>query len=177
MHPHTRSLSLTLVALLALLPTAIAPVAAQDASPEPTATSPASPAPAASPSVTQAGECVEPEETPPPLSETPLSIPEEYRIALFDGVWEGIRDYYWDVDTAGLDWEAVGDEYAPLIIGTDNAYEVYELLAEMVELLDDPFTGFYAPEDLGDRETYDPCLLYTSPSPRDRQKSRMPSSA
>ena len=25
--------------------------------------------------------------------------------------------------------------------------------------------------------TYNPCLLYTSPSPRDRQKSRMPSSA
>ena len=24
---------------------------------------------------------------------------------------------------------------------------------------------------------YPPCLLYTSPSPRDRQKSRMPSSA
>ena len=26
-------------------------------------------------------------------------------------------------------------------------------------------------------KTRDPCLLYTSPSPRDRQKSRMPSSA
>ena len=26
-------------------------------------------------------------------------------------------------------------------------------------------------------EVYLPCLLYTSPSPRDRQKSRMPSSA
>ena len=26
-------------------------------------------------------------------------------------------------------------------------------------------------------ERYEPCLLYTSPSPRDRQKSRMPSSA
>ena len=26
-------------------------------------------------------------------------------------------------------------------------------------------------------ELYDDCLLYTSPSPRDRQKSRMPSSA
>ena len=26
-------------------------------------------------------------------------------------------------------------------------------------------------------DTRDPCLLYTSPSPRDRQKSRMPSSA
>ena len=29
----------------------------------------------------------------------------------------------------------------------------------------------------GDRELGDVCLLYTSPSPRDRQKSRMPSSA
>ena len=27
------------------------------------------------------------------------------------------------------------------------------------------------------REAYKSCLLYTSPSPRDRQKSRMPSSA
>ena len=32
--------------------------------------------------------------------------------------------------------------------------------------------GFYYDIDLGDT-----CLLYTSPSPRDRQKSRMPSSA
>ena len=28
-----------------------------------------------------------------------------------------------------------------------------------------------------DKDKYKPCLLYTSPSPRDRQKSRMPSSA
>ena len=30
---------------------------------------------------------------------------------------------------------------------------------------------------VGDRVLFDYCLLYTSPSPRDRQKSRMPSSA
>ena len=29
----------------------------------------------------------------------------------------------------------------------------------------------------GDLRNYETCLLYTSPSPRDRQKSRMPSSA
>ena len=29
----------------------------------------------------------------------------------------------------------------------------------------------------GTREQFSRCLLYTSPSPRDRQKSRMPSSA
>jgi len=33
----------------------------------------------------------------------------------------------------------------------------------------------YLPGDLAQK--IDPCLLYTSPSPRDRQKSRMPSSA
>ena len=33
------------------------------------------------------------------------------------------------------------------------------------------------PEDTPEAELLELCLLYTSPSPRDRQKSRMPSSA
>ena len=33
------------------------------------------------------------------------------------------------------------------------------------------------PTEIGNNPVYEPCLLYTSPSPRDRQKSRMPSSA
>ena len=38
---------------------------------------------------------------------------------------------------------------------------------------------YYNPEVEGDSEQPkpDPCLLYTSPSPRDRTRSRMPSSA
>ena len=32
-------------------------------------------------------------------------------------------------------------------------------------------------QDLNDAVMYMPCLLYTSPSPRDRTRSRMPSSA
>ena len=36
---------------------------------------------------------------------------------------------------------------------------------------------FVDPDDLIDRYNGIACLLYTSPSPRDRQKSRMPSSA
>ena len=31
--------------------------------------------------------------------------------------------------------------------------------------------------DIGQADIHNTCLLYTSPSPRDRQKSRMPSSA
>ena len=48
----------------------------------------------------------------------------------------------------------------------------------------DGMSGYYQGKDMTALSTYikvyeitDPCLLYTSPSPRDRQKSRMPSSA
>jgi carboxyl-terminal processing protease len=143
MHPHApRSALLAPLAGLALLTAATAPVLAQDESPAP------------SPAATDA--CFEPEVTPAPLVDSTLSMPEDFRIQLFDGVWEGVRDFYWDAGTAGLDWEAVGDEYAPLVIGTDNAHEVYQLLREMVERLDDPYTNFYAPEDLGDPASFDP---------------------
>jgi len=145
MHTHVpRSLTTALIALPAALVLTLTPVVAQED---------------ASPSVTDAStvsECVEPEASLAPVSEETLSMPEDFRIALFDGVWEGIRDYYVDPGTNGLDWEAVGDEYAQLVIATDNAHEVYELLREMVETLEDPYTNFYAPEDLGDPVTFDP---------------------
>jgi len=147
MRPHSYRMLATLVSvLLALLVALAAPAAAQDAE--------TSPSPDVA--VTTVDECAEPEASAAPRSDAPLSIPEDFRIALFDGVWEGIRDYYWDPDTAGLDWDQVGADYAPLVIQTEDAYQVYDLLSEMVELLEDPFTGFYAPEDLGDREAFDP---------------------
>ena len=62
--------------------------------------------------------------------------------------------------------------------------------ATTVELMDGPANTAYAldddlqweawpfdPRDGWPREASQTCLLYTSPSPRDRQKSRMPSSA
>ena len=61
----------------------------------------------------------------------------------------------------------------------DSAYEGASILAkEVVE-------RSYPPEDVATLRHFkkkygqpcDVCLLYTSPSPRDRQKSRMPSSA
>jgi len=137
----TRSFALALAAVIALAVAYVLPVAAQDASPS------AVPA--------SVSECVEPEASLAPVSEESLSIPEDFRIALFNGVWEGIRDFYVDPETNDLDWEAIGDEYAPLIIQTDNAHEVYQLLREMVEQLDDSYTNFYAPEDLGDPAAFD----------------------
>ena len=67
-----------------------------------------------------------------------------------------------------------------------NSYkELTEFNAEAAELtkgFDRVFKSIFPIEDLNDKATleyvsYRFCLLYTSPSPRDRQKSRMPSSA
>jgi carboxyl-terminal processing protease len=160
LHP-LRRFGVGLVILLTISTMAGAPVVAQEPSAEPPASAetPASaepePASSAGPSAGTA-DCVEPEASLEPVIDEALSMPEEFRMALFDAVWEGIRDYYVDPETNGLDWEAVGDEYAPLIISTENAHEVYDILREMVGLLEDPFTNFYSPEDLGDPEVVDP---------------------
>ena len=50
------------------------------------------------------------------------------------------------------------------MVGAQTLDERYHTYDEIIELLD----------SLSNVES---CLLYTSPSPRDRQKSRMPSSA
>ena len=47
-----------------------------------------------------------------------------------------------------------------------------EIIQEMIEqALEDALLGYR------DHHQYDDCLLYTSPSPRDVEESRMPSSA
>jgi carboxyl-terminal processing protease len=142
-----RSFVAVLVVAVLAAAAAAAPALAQVGSPG--ASPPASTEAAASASPSPAGACVEPEASAVPLPAEAITMPEEFRMALFDGVWQGIRDAYVDPDLKGLDWEAIGDEYAKQIIDTENAYEVYDLLSEMTGLLDDPYTAFFAPEDLG----------------------------
>ena len=54
-------------------------------------------------------------------------------------------------------WMTIGDVFVPFALALVTVYIVYKLI--------NAYKG------------YDACLLYTSPSPRDRQRSRMPSSA
>jgi carboxyl-terminal processing protease len=91
-----------------------------------------------------------PEPVPPrqPMPETPMVMPEGFRVALFDGVGQAVSELYLFEDFGGVDWEAVLDEFAPYVLQTENAWEVYELLDEMVALLLDPFTTFLSPLEL-----------------------------
>ena len=59
----------------------------------------------------------------------------------------------------------LSSQYGEVVVVGDFKKE--DTLAKLNEIFADWTTG----------EPYESCLLYTSPSPRDRQKSRMPSSA
>ena len=56
-----------------------------------------------------------------------------------------------------------------------NIMAQIEKTTKLLRLSDTELTIANPAEDIRDRTVV--CLLYTSPSPRDRQKSRMPSSA
>ena len=63
-----------------------------------------------------------------------------------------------------------------VIDGEDLLYEKGVLSKERAQLRTDSVRTVTVNQSLGQR-MFGTCLLYTSPSPRDRQKSRMPSSA
>ena len=64
---------------------------------------------------------------------------------------------------------AVGGVFdQPALVDLKGGFEnVFFIIGQEVEMLDGAFVG----------EDRTPCLLYTSPSPRDQRGSRMPSSA
>ena len=63
----------------------------------------------------------------------------------------------------------------PLHVGHGRGAAYGDALKRMLEFVGHSVTTEYYVNDAG--RQMDICLLYTSPSPRDRQKSRMPSSA
>jgi carboxyl-terminal processing protease len=97
--------------------------------------------------------CPEPTATEAPAPTEPLVMPEGYRVALFDGVWNAVNELYLDPDFNGVDWQAVGDEYSAYMLQTEDGYQVYALLEEMVALLEDPYTLFLSPTFLQEEES------------------------
>ena len=65
----------------------------------------------------------------------------------------------------------VNDLLRPM--GITRNLSAYSILCQCLELVCEQEDRLQAVE----KDIYTPCLLYTSPSPRDRQKPRMPSSA
>ena len=88
-----------------------------------------------------------------------------------------LKDYYKDIKNA---CKALGEEYrASHAFRYEHAQNRIEELKENKEELKDLLDRYGADEETKSyvNDENNICLLYTSPSPRDRTRSRMPSSA
>ena len=73
-------------------------------------------------------------------------------------------------------WEEATLYPFPVVMFDDNGRRIYVEDMFDVEEIEEILWENFVPVMINENE-YNDCLLYTSPSPRDRQKSRMPSSA
>lgn len=71
----------------------------------------------------------------------------EGRLAVFDDVWETVRDRYYDPALRGLDWAAMREKFRPLAAQAQSTSELYSVLRNLLRTLKDPHTRVYAPDE------------------------------
>ena len=105
-----------------------------------------------------------------PREQRPGSVSDFRKLqpATFSGIEKSLGAEHWPIDTTDL--------LKAARIPDENQVEVAK-----IQLKDVARTWWLAEEERLEKpitlDQFSNCLLYTSPSPRDRQKSRMPSSA
>jgi len=110
---------------------------------EPTATS-------APPTATSASTSPPANATSVPPTVTATSVPtiapteaignKEY-LEVFEAIWTTVDQTYFDPDFGGLDWDAVHDDYEPLIAAAEDDETLYQLLNQMLWELNVSHTG------------------------------------
>jgi carboxyl-terminal processing protease len=80
-------------------------------------------------------------------SHTALTETREGRLAVFEDVWQTIRDRYYDPSFHGIDWRARREEFRPLAAEARTTAQFYSVLRRMVGLLRDAHTRVYAPDE------------------------------
>ncbi|MEJ7618646.1 MAG: S41 family peptidase, partial [Pyrinomonadaceae bacterium] len=71
----------------------------------------------------------------------------EARLAVFDEVWQSVRDRYYDPALHGANWDALRTTYRPLAAGAPSSEELYKTLRRMLRQLRDSHTRAFAPEE------------------------------
>lgn len=77
-----------------------------------------------------------------PGESEPASYPKQ---AVFEATWNLVDQHYVDPDFGGNDWARIRQEYAVEIGEAEGPDEVYPLLIEMVDVLDDEHSRFLPP--------------------------------
>jgi carboxyl-terminal processing protease len=80
-------------------------------------------------------------------AETKNSSTDEDHLAVFDDVWETVRDRYYDPEFHGVDWQAAREKFRPLAARARSTGELYGVLRRMLGSLRDPHTRVFAPDE------------------------------
>ena len=84
----------------------------------------------------------DPQSQPPP---TEVTRPET-RLAVFDEVWQSVRDYFYDPTLHHLDWAAMREKYRPLAAAAADE-ERSVVINRLLDELAASHTRYYTPED------------------------------
>ena len=71
----------------------------------------------------------------------------EGRLAVFDDVWETIQARYYDSSFNGIDWQAKREAFRPAAAKANGAFELYDVMRQMIASLKDPHTRVYSPDE------------------------------
>jgi len=71
----------------------------------------------------------------------------EGRLAVFDDVWETIQERYYDPTHNGIDWQAKRNVFRPAAAKANSAYELYDVMRQMIASLKDAHTRVYSPDE------------------------------
>lgn len=71
----------------------------------------------------------------------------EGRLAVFDDVWETIQARYYDPTHNGIDWQAQRNAFRPAAAKANSAFELYEVMRQMIASLKDAHTRVYSPDE------------------------------
>ena len=88
--------------------------------------------------------------SPTPDSPKPLSPKDRQEV--FENVWKGVHDRYYDPEFHGVNWEEVGKRYRVQVDGVKDDAEFYALLNKMTGELHDAHTRFNSPAQWENRQ-------------------------
>jgi len=81
----------------------------------------------------------------------------------FDQAWRLVKDFYYDLNYRGVDWDEVGRRYRPQVENASSWSEVYDLLDQMYAELGDDHSRVLSPPDARESLRGSPC--YPLPFP------------
>jgi carboxyl-terminal processing protease len=86
-------------------------------------------------------------EEPLPQTTTGHHEPSAADLAVFEEVWQTVRDYFYDPTFRGLDWSAIGGRYRPLAAAATSDAERSAVINRMLSELAVSHTGHYTASD------------------------------